>query len=348
VPTTLEALHAEMRAAPRRWLITGVAGFIGSNLLQQLLELGQTVVGLDSFATGHRRNLDDVLTAVGLEVAKRFRFVEGDIREAAACASACAGVDVVLHQAALGSVPRSIKDPLTSHQINVDGFVQMLIAAKDAKVARFVYASSSSVYGDHPALPKVEDAIGRPLSPYAATKRVNEVYAQAFASAYGLECIGLRYFNVFGRRQDPGGPYAAVIPRWTAQLLRDEDCIIFGDGETSRDFCYVRNVVEANLRAALAPAASLAVNEVYNIAFGGRTTLSDLYALIRDHLARTRPALASRAPRYEPFRSGDIRHSHADISKASQRLGYAPAFSITDGLAETMDWYVAQALRAAK
>lgn len=318
------------------WLVTGAAGFIGSNLVHHLLALGQRVVGLDNFATGHRRNLG------GLPE-RAFRFIEGDIRELAVCRAACEGVDHVLHQAALGSVPRSLKDPLLSHQANVDGMVNMLLAARDAKVRRFVYASSSSVYGDHPALPKVEENIGKPLSPYAATKRVDEIYGRIFLDAYGLETIGMRYFNVFGRRQDPEGPYAAVIPKWTAALLWGKPCVIYGDGETSRDFCYVENVIQANLLAALAESSSGAVGEVFNIAVGARTTLNELFRMIRERLARSEPPLASVEPRYEGFRPGDIRHSEADIGKARRLLGYEPTHTAAQGLDETMEWYVATA-----
>lgn len=333
--TAYERLRATLPNTPRRWLVTGAAGFIGSHLTETLLTLGQHVVGLDNFATGSRRNLE---AAAGDH--PRFRFIEGDIRDAAACAEACAGVDVVLHQAALGSVPRSVADPLTSHQVNVDGFVNVLLAARDAGVRRFVYASSSSVYGDHPALPKREPEIGTPLSPYAVTKRVNELYARTFQDHYGLEAIGLRYFNVFGPRQDPDGPYAAVIPRWLGQMLARRACTINGDGETSRDFCYVANAVQANLLAAAAPPE--ATGRVYNVAVGDRTTLNALHA----HLGRALVGLGvlseAPAPVYAPFREGDIRHSLADVSAAREALGYAPSHRIGEGLAETVAWYAAQ------
>jgi UDP-N-acetylglucosamine 4-epimerase len=328
-------------AAARTWLVTGAAGFIGSNLVERLLRGGHRVVGLDNFATGHRRNLDEVQKAVGADAAARFRLVEGDVRELDACRRACQGVDVVLHQAALGSVPRSLKDPLTSHQVNVDGTLHVFLAARDAGVKRVVYASSSSVYGDHPALPKVEEQIGKALSPYAVTKRSMELYAQVFADAYRMELVGLRYFNVFGRRQDPEGPYAAVIPRWIAALLRGEPCVIYGDGETSRDFCYVDNVVQANLLAGTAPAGSAALNQVFNIAYGARTTLTELNQLLRDRL----PNRDLPGPQYQPFREGDIRHSLADVDKARRLLGYAPTHSVAQGLDETMGWYLAQAQR---
>jgi UDP-N-acetylglucosamine 4-epimerase len=328
----------ELRARPRTWLVTGAAGFIGSNLAEHLLRLGQTVVGLDNFATGHRRNVADVVASVG-ERAASFRFVDGSILDPETCRDACQGVDVVLHQAALGSVPRSIQDPVRTHQANVDGFLNVLVAARDAEVARFVYAASSSTYGDHPALPKVEDRIGQPLSPYGVTKLVNELYAGVFARTYGMQTIGLRYFNVFGRRQDPAGAYAAVIPAWIGNLLAGRDCYVNGDGESSRDFCYVENVVQANLLAATTADAD-AVNQVYNVAFGERTTLNRLFELIRSGIAEFHPEAAAAAPVYRDFRSGDIRHSHADISKIRERLGYDPAFSLPEGLAETVRWYV--------
>lgn len=334
------AAREQLIRQPKRWLVTGAAGFIGSNLVEWLLDAGQTVVGLDNFSTGHRRNLEEVLQGRDPDRAGCFRFVEGDIREAEACRGACSGIDYVLHQAALGSVPRSIEDPAVSHGVNVDGFLNMLLAAHQARVKRFVYASSSSVYGDHPALPKVEDAVGDPLSPYALTKRVNEEYARVWARVYGLQCVGLRYFNVFGRRQDPDGPYAAVIPKWVAALLTGEPCRINGDGETSRDFCYVDNVVQANVLAALTenPAA---VGEVYNVAVGGRTSLNDLFAALRDGLAKRNPEIADRTPEYTDFRPGDVRHSQADISKISRLLGYLPEYSAADGITLALDWYVA-------
>jgi UDP-N-acetylglucosamine 4-epimerase len=333
-----------LRARPRTWLVTGVAGFIGSSLAEALLGLGQAVVGLDDFSTGSRRNLDDGRARAGAAAA-RFRFVEGDIRDLDSCRAACEGVELVLHQAALGSVPRSVANPLATHQANVNGFLNMLLAARDAGVGRFVYAASSSTYGDHPALPKVEENIGRALSPYAVTKYVNELYAGVFQRTYGLETIGLRYFNVFGRRQDPEGAYAAVVPRWVASLLRGEPCRIYGDGETSRDFCYVDNVVQANLLAATAPAA--ATDEVYNVAVGERTTLRELFGLLRDGLAKWRPEVAAAEPEYAPFRAADVRHSQASIEKARARLGYAPTHTAREGLEEALAWYVAATPAAA-
>jgi UDP-N-acetylglucosamine/UDP-N-acetylgalactosamine 4-epimerase len=332
-----EEISTELRRQPRTWLVTGVAGFIGSNLLEALLGLGQRVVGLDNFATGHRRNIDEVLQRGG-GAARLFRFVEGDIRDLATCREVCAGVEYVLHQAALGSVPRSIHDPLATHEANVNGFVNMLIAAREAGVRRFVYAASSSTYGDHPGLPKVEDRIGRPLSPYAVTKYVNELYAGVFERTYGVTSVGLRYFNVFGRRQDPNGAYAAVIPKWVGKLLAGKSCQINGDGQTSRDFCYIDNAVQANLLAAAINDEGV-TDQVYNVACGDRTTLNDLFRMIRDGLASYRPELATVEPEYVNFRAGDVRHSQADITKIRARLGYVPSHSVADGLREALDWY---------
>jgi UDP-N-acetylglucosamine 4-epimerase len=322
---------------PRRWLVTGVAGFIGSALLEKLLDLGQTVVGVDNFASGHRRNLDQVL-AYHPDQQLQFRFVEGDIADPAVCKAAVEDVDVVLHQAAIGSVPRSIKDPAPYHATNVTGFVNLVLAARDAGIKRFVYASSSSVYGDHPALPKQEDVIGKPLSPYAATKLIDEIYADTFGRVYGLEVVGLRYFNVFGRRQDPGGLYAAVVPRWINNLLTDRPCAIFGDGTISRDFCYVDNTVQANLLAGCADAS--ATGTVYNVGCNGRTDMLALYALIRDNMAKFRPTVAELAPVFDPPRAGDIPHSQASIDRATAGLGYVPSHDIAAGMAETVAWFV--------
>ena len=330
---------AQLVNQPRRWLVTGVAGFIGSALLERLIDLGQTVVGLDNFANGHQRNLDDAL-GVHSDARLQFKMIRGDIRDVATCREAVADVDVVLHQAAIGSVPRSIKDPVPYHDNNVTGFMNLMLAARDAGVKRFVYASSSSVYGDHPALPKVEDAIGKPLSPYAATKRMDEIYAQVFGDVYGLEPVGLRYFNVFGRRQDPNGQYAAVIPRWIAALRAGEPCTIFGDGSSSRDFCYVDNVVAANLLAATAP--THAVNTVYNVGCNGRTDLKELVAILRDNLAKVQPEVAKAEPRFTEPRAGDIPHSQASIAKITAALGYAPSHDIAAGLAETVAWFAAR------
>lgn len=327
-----------LQANPKVWLVTGVAGFIGSNLLEQLLKLDQQVIGLDNFATGHQRNLDEVQTSVTTEQWQRFRFIRGDIRELSDCQQAVLGVDYVLHQAALGSVPRSIHDPITTNAANITGFLNMLVAAKDAGVSSFTYAASSSTYGDHPALPKVEENIGNPLSPYAVTKYVNELYAGVFARTYGFKCIGLRYFNVFGKRQDPDGAYAAVIPKWTAALLNGDTVFVNGDGETSRDFCYIDNTVQMNILAATAP--DDAKDQVYNVAVGDRTTLNTLFAAIRQSLVTEGAAVTQQQPEYREFRAGDVRHSQADIIKAKTLLGYDPKFRIEQGIAEAMGWYV--------
>lgn len=323
---------------PRRWLVTGAAGFIGSHLVETLLAAGQSVTGLDSFITGHRSNLEQVRRSVGEAAWTRHRFIAGDIADPQTCAAACEGVDVVLHQAALGSVPRSISDPLATHRSNATGFLNLLVAARDARIGRFVYAGSSSTYGDSPSLPKVEEVIGRPLSPYAVTKYVNELYADVFGRCYGMQAVGLRYFNVFGARQDPNGAYAAVIPRWVAAMLAGRPCVINGDGETSRDFCYVANVVQANLRAAIVEEPQ-ALGQVYNVAVGDRTTLTQLHAAIAEALLRVRPGIAVAAPQFSAFRAGDVRHSLADVSKARRLLGYAPTHDLRSGLAEAVEWY---------
>jgi UDP-N-acetylglucosamine 4-epimerase len=333
-----DTLQTELKAAPKTWLVTGVAGFIGSNLLEVLLRLDQPVVGLDNFSTGKKKNLEQVQALVSPARWGRFRFLDGDIGDLATCQRACAGVDFVLHEAALGSVPLSMKEPQASHRSNVTGFLNMLLAARDAKIKRFVYASSSAIYGDDPGLPKVEEKIGRPLSPYAATKAINEVYANAFALAYGLPSIGLRYFNVFGPRQDPEGAYAAVIPLWVAALLRRQPVFVNGDGETSRDFCFVANVVQANLLAATTSNAE-AVNQAYNVALGHRTTLNELFHSLQTELRKKDPTLPDQKPVYRDFRPGDVRHSLADIGKAQRLLGFAPSHSIQAGLELAMDWY---------
>lgn len=338
-----EDLVRDVRAKTRRWLVTGSAGFIGSHLVENLLLLDQDVVSLDNFATGHQHNLDQIAANVGADRWRRHRFIEGDIRDPKTCRSVCEGVEIVLHNAALGSVPRSIEDPAATNAANIDGFLNMLVATRDAGAKRFLYAASSSTYGDSPALPKVEHVIGAPLSPYAVTKYVNELYADVFARCYGMECVGLRYFNVFGPRQDPNGAYAAVIPRWAHALLSGQTVYINGDGETSRDFCYVANVVQANLRAAITERAD-AVNQIYNVAVGGRTTLNQLFDAIRDLLAVARPDLRGAKPVYRDFRKGDVRHSQADIGKAAERLGYAPVFTAQEGLAVAMPWYLRQSL----
>lgn len=344
IVTAFEKLKSELQAAPRTWLVTGVAGFIGSNLLEQLLKLGQRVVGLDNFATGHRHNLDAVQGLVTSSQWQNFRFLEGSIEDSQTCAQVCAGVDLVLHQAALGSVPRSMEAPLACHAANVTGFINVLDAARLAGVKRFVFASSSAVYGDHPGLPKVEAEIGLPLSPYAASKRINEVYADAYAKAYGFESIGLRYFNVFGPRQDPNGAYAAVIPKWIDALLRQDQIRINGDGEHSRDFCFVENIVQANLLAATVKNFA-AIGQVYNIAVGERTTLNQLFQILQDGLRALDSSLPEQQPHHGPERAGDVRHSHATISKAKEFLGYDPAWRIGDGLNRAMNWYYANARR---
>ncbi|GAB4530565.1 MAG: Vi polysaccharide biosynthesis UDP-N-acetylglucosaminuronic acid C-4 epimerase TviC [Haliangiales bacterium] len=339
--TRYQTVCDALRAEPKRWLITGVAGFIGSALLERLLELGQAVVGLDNFATGHQHNLDDVVAQYP-EAAKRFRFIDGDICDPEACREATDGVDYVLHQAALGSVPRSLKEPLNSHNANVNGFLQVMLAARDAGVTRAAYASSSSVYGDHPGLPKVEERIGRQLSPYAITKRVDELYAGVIQDCYGLELIGLRYFNVFGRRQDPEGAYAAVIPRWIARLIAGEPCQIFGDGSNSRDFCYVDNAVQANILAATTDDPS-ATNQAYNVGCGGRTDLNQLFAALRDGLLESHPHVAGAEPDYTDPRAGDVLHSQANIDKIRTKLGYEHTHEIDEGLRETVKWFASRA-----
>ena len=333
-----EDLRTRLQNDTKVWLVTGVAGFIGSALLETLLKLDQRVIGLDNFSTGSPYNLEDVKRLVSDRQWQRLQLIKGDIRDLEDCRRACAGVDYVLHQAALGSVPRSIEDPILTDVNNVTGFLNVLVAARDAGVKRFVYASSGSTYGDHPALPKVEERIGRPLSPYAVTKYANELYAEVFARTYGIEVIGLRYFNIFGRRQNPNGTYAAVIPRWFASLLHGEDAYIYGDGETTRDFCYVDNVVQANLLAACVEYKA-AIDQVYNVAFSERTTLNELFLLIRAQVAKVKPEAARVAPIYRDFRAGDIRHSLADIGKAKKLLGYAPTHSVRDGLVEAAAWY---------
>ena len=347
VPTAYACALDAIRAHPRRWVVTGGAGFIGSHLVEVLLRHGQEVRVLDDFSTGREENVDAVRREVGAEAARRLVVLRGDIRDREACGRALRDADLVLHQAALGSVPRSIARPLPTHEVNVGGFLQVLDAARAAGVRRVVYASSSSVYGDHPGLPKREEAIGSPLSPYAASKHCDELYASAFARCYGLELIGLRYFNVFGPRQDPNGPYAAVIPLWFAGLLRGGEVALNGDGETSRDFCYVANAVQANVLAALTPDPQ-AIGQVYNVAFGARTTLAELFHLVRSHVARFRPEAAGARPLQRDFRPGDVRHSLADVSKAARLLGYVPTHSVRDGLEEAAAWYARSEQPAAR
>lgn len=332
-----EQVKTDLINTPKTWLVTGVAGFIGSNLLEMLLKLNQTVIGLDNFATGYQKNLDEVRTLVTDQQWQGFTFIEGDIRDVNTCLNASKNVDYVLHQAALGSVPRSIADPITTNSANITGFLNMLEAAKQNNVTSFVYAASSSTYGDHPALPKVEENIGNPLSPYAVTKYVNELYADVYSRTYGFKCIGLRYFNVFGRRQDPDGAYAAVIPKWTASMIKGEQVFINGDGLTSRDFCYIENTVQMNILAATAQDDAKA--HVYNVAVGDRTTLNDLFSSIKSALIASNVEITQNAE-YRDFRAGDVRHSQADVSKAIKNLGYAPSHRIQDGILEAMPWYL--------
>ena len=341
--TKYEELQESLQNNQNTWLVTGVAGFIGSNLLEKLLILNQKVVGLDNFDTGYQCNIDqaikDANQFTGKDLSANFNFIQGDIRKLEDCKQACNGIDYVLHQAALGSVPRSIEDPINTNKANIDGFLNMLVAAKDAKVKRFVYASSSSTYGDHPDLPKVEDKIGNPLSPYAVTKAVNELYANVFAKTYGFKTIGLRYFNIFGKRQDPNGAYAAVIPKWVSAILNKEKVFINGDGETSRDFCYIDNAVQINLLAATTD-NNEATDQVYNVALNDSTSLNRLYQMIEKRLIQRTENLKKKEPFYRDFRAGDVRHSQADISKAVQLLGYQPKYKISEGMDEAMNWYV--------
>lgn len=327
---TYQEVCERLKKDPKVWLVTGVAGFIGSNLLEKLLLLNQTVVGLDNFATGHQHNLDEVKNLVASDQWQRFNFIKGDIRNLEDCQKTCEGVDYVLHQAALGSVPRSIADPIATNVANISGFLNMLVAARDAEVSSFTYAASSSTYGDHPALPKVEENIGKPLSPYAVTKYVNELYADVFAKTYDFNCIGLRYFNVFGRRQDPNGAYAAVIPKWTAAMMANEQIYINGDGETSRDFCFVKNAIQANILAATT-SNEVEKNQVYNVAVGDRTSLNELFNLLKKVL-NDNGCIYSREPVYRGFRKGDVKHSQADITKIERQLGYEPEYSIREGI----------------
>jgi UDP-N-acetylglucosamine 4-epimerase len=337
-PTAYDLLKQLLPKEPHTWLVTGVAGFIGSNLLETLLLLDQRVVGLDNFATGFQRNLDEVQGLVSSEQWARFKFIKGDIRSLDACRNACEGAEYVLHQAALGSVPRSLADPIATNETNVSGFLNMLVAARDAKVTSFTYAASSSTYGDHPALPKVEDVIGKPLSPYAVTKYVNELYADVFSRSYGFHCVGLRYFNVFGKRQNPNGAYAAVIPKWAGSLLKDESVYINGDGETSRDFCYVENAMQANLLAATTSHIAKG-SQVYNVALGDRTTLNTLFGLIKASLAAFGHESDAK-PIYRDTRAGDVKHSQAEISKATNSLAYRPSHSVVQGIPLAVGWYV--------
>lgn len=333
-----EEIKKKIGENPSIWLVTGVAGFIGSNLLEALLNLNQKVVGVDNFITGHQYNLDEVRNIVGEEKWQNFQFIEGNIIDPNICREACAGVDYVLHHAAVASVPRSIEDPILFHENNDTGFVNMLIAARDAKAKRLVFAASSAIYGDHPTLPKTESLIGRPLSPYAATKYINEIYADVFARCYGMEYVGLRYFNVFGKRQDPNGAYAAVIPKWIVSMIKGEPVIIHGDGETTRDFCHVENVIQANILAATTDNPE-AINQMYNVAVGESTTLNELFSILRDELSIITGESQTMVPLYHDFRDGDIRHSSADISKAKILLGHDTTHQVRDGVRLAMDWY---------
>lgn len=336
--THYQAILNHLNEQPKKWLITGVAGFIGSNLLEALLKNNQIVTGLDNFSTGFPHNLEQVKSLVTPEQWQRFNFIEGDIRDFNTCKEICTDINYVLHEAALGSVPRSIADPINTNASNISGFLNMLVAARDAKVNRFVYAASSSTYGDHPDLPKVENKIGNPLSPYSVTKLVNELYAGVFAKTYNFKTIGLRYFNVFGQRQNPNGAYAAVIPKWVAAMINNESVYINGDGETSRDFCYIDNTVQMNILAAVAQ--DEVANQVYNVAVGDRTTLNHLFELIRSGLEPQYPHLKGFNPIYQDFRAGDVRHSLADISKAKSLLGYNPGYRIEGGIKCTLEWYM--------
>ncbi len=341
--TKYEHLQEYLKENQKTWLVTGVAGFIGSNILEKLLTLNQKVIGLDNFDTGHKRNIDQAIEDANIfsdiNINDNFKFIDGDIKNIDNCREACSGVDYVLHQAALGSVPRSIKDPINSNKANIDGFLNMIVASKDAHVKRFVYAASSSTYGDHPDLPKKEDKIGNPLSPYAVTKLTNELYAKVFSETYGFKAIGLRYFNIFGKRQDPDGAYAAVIPKWISAILNEKEVFINGDGETSRDFCYIENAVQANLLAATTDDDN-ATNQVYNIALNDRTSLNKLHKIIEEGLIKRKKGLKKIQPIYRDFRPGDVKHSQANIEKAQTLLGYSPDYKVSEGLDETMDWYI--------
>ncbi|MCP4009449.1 MAG: SDR family oxidoreductase [Proteobacteria bacterium] len=337
--TQFDKILKTLKTTQKTWLVTGNAGFIGSNLVEFLLTQNQKVIGLDNFATGYQHNIDDVVNSVANQAAQNFTFIEGDIADLKTCQQACEGVDIILHQAALGSVPRSIEDPITSHESNLTGFLNLLTAAKDANIKRFVYASSSSIYGDSEELPKVEERTGNVLSPYAVMKKTNELYADVFKRLYGMETIGLRYFNIFGRRQDPKGAYAAVIPKWVNALLNGEDVFINGDGETSRDFTYIDNVIQMNLLAGTTQNEK-AFGEAFNVATGGRDTLNDLYALIKKELKKRVDNLAEKDVIYRDFRAGDIRHSNANISKAHDIVGYTPTHDIYQGMQAAIEWYI--------
>lgn len=341
--TDYQQMQEHLKSNQHTWLVTGVAGFIGSNLLEKLLTLNQKVVGLDNFDTGNQFNINEAIkdanNTSGKDLSNNFKFINGDIRRLKDCQKACDGIDYVLHQAALGSVPRSIEDPINTNKANIDGFLNMLVASRDSSVKRFVYAASSSTYGDHPDLPKTEDKIGNPLSPYAVTKLVNELYANVFSKTYNFKTIGLRYFNIFGKRQDPNGAYAAVIPKWVAAILKKEDVFINGDGETSRDFCYIDNTVQMNILAATTDSDE-ATDQIYNVALNDRTSLNRLYQMIEEKLIQRNSGLKKNKPIHRDFRAGDVRHSQANIKKAQELLNYKPNYMISEGLDEAMDWYV--------
>lgn len=341
-----EEISSYLKKNQHTWLITGVAGFIGSNLLEALLKLNQKVVGFDNFDTGYQHNINEAISdaAISLkstqaEVSKNFKFINGDIRILNDCINACKKIEYVLHHAAIGSVPRSIQDPIYTNKANIDGFLNMLVSANEAKVKMFVYAASSSTYGDSKELPKIEDRIGKPISPYAVTKLVNELYADVFNSVYGFNSIGLRYFNIFGKRQDPNGAYAAVIPQWINRILNNQSIYINGNGKNSRDFCYVENVIQINILSALSENKN-SHNEVYNVAFNDRTSLNRLHDLINSELLKKLPNLDSNKPIYREPRAGDIMHSLADISKAEKMLNYKPEYNIEHGLNLTIDWFI--------
>ena len=333
--TSVEALRQE----PRRWLVTGAAGFIGSNLVEALLQLGQRVTGLDNFSTGHRRNLEQIQQSVAPELWQQFAMIEGDVADLKTCRRALVGIDYVSHQAAMASVPQSIEQPLACHAVNVTGSLNLLVAASEAKVRRFVFASTCAVYGDHPELPKRETSPVRCLSPYALTKLMDELYADFWGRFYGCESVGLRYFNVFGPRQDPQGAYAAVIPKWIEAMMQGREVTIFGDGESTRDFCYVANVVQANILAATTSNPE-AVNQVYNVAVNSRTSLNALFSALQERLAHHYPKVSELKPNYRDFRSGDVRHSEAAITKAEKLLGYKPSHRVEDGLDDALQWYL--------
>ncbi len=336
--TSYKSAQEHLNRNAQTWLVTGAAGFIGSNIVEHLLRLNQHVIGFDNFATGHQRNLDEVHGLVSPEQWTRFTMVRADIRNLEECRRACRDVQFVLHHAAVGSVPHSIEDPLYAHAVNVTGTLNLLVAAREAKVRRFVYASSSAVYGDDATLPKIESTLGNCLSPYAVSKLADELYAQVFGRCYGLETVGLRYFNIFGPRQDPNGAYAAVIPKWISAMIHGEEVVINGDGETTRDFCYVADVVQANILAATSDSPD-AIGGTFNVARHSKTTLNELFEILRGRLARFYPHLEKLRPTYRDFRLGDVRHSDASIDAAQRILGYTSQYTVVQGLDTALDWY---------